>query len=239
MSSLVTADRPRHVDRDDPRLDDAVATFDGLRPRLLGIAQRVLGRWAEAEDVVQDAWVRWQRCDRTRVENATAFLVTTTTRLALNALSSARIRREVPVHQWAPEPSDGSDGPAEDVARLEDLERGLLLLLERLTPDERAAFVLRKAFGYSYERIAMLLCTSPTNARQLVSRAGARLPSVRRRPASDSDPGQLITAFVNASRRGDTATLEGVLSASARRRSRETAMSPGSSRAGLPALVAS
>jgi RNA polymerase sigma-70 factor (ECF subfamily) len=150
-----------------------------LRPRLLAIATRILGNASDGEDVVQDAWVRWQRCDRALVLNPTAFLVTTTTRLALNAAQSARARRESPVGAFLPEPADVTHDLAAAAEQREALALGIRLLRERLTPPERAAYVLRQAFAYPYGDIARLLETSEVNARQIVSRAGKRLAPLR------------------------------------------------------------
>ncbi len=198
-------------ERDDP--DDPVATFDALRPRLLGIAYRVLGSWSEAEDLVQEAWLRWQLCDRAVVRNSTAFLVTTTTRLAITAAQTARVRRESYVGRWLPEPVDTSNDPSLGAERAEALQLGILVLLEKLSPTERAAFVLREAFDYPYHRIAEILQVNEANARQLVSRAGKRVRSDRRRPADAESQQRLMHAFVEASQRGAVATLESLLAA--------------------------
>ncbi len=155
-----------------PAADDGVEVFAGLRRRLFGIAYRVLGSRDDAEDVVQDVWVRWHTYDRRTVLDSTAFLVTTTTRLAITATQTARARRETTVGDWTTERSDSSADPASDVVLAAELEHAIELLLERLTPTERAAFVLREAFDYPYARIACLLGTNEVNARQLVSRAG-------------------------------------------------------------------
>lgn len=167
--------RSRRLDVD---VDDAIAPFARVRSRLLGIAYRVLGNWSEAEDIVQDAWVRWQTCDRSRVLNPTAFLVTATTRLAINTVQSARVRRESPVDRWSPELVDTGDDPTLRAERREELAGGIRLL-QRLTPTERTAYVLRHAFDYPYPDIAEVLHTSDVNARQLVSRASKHLAADR------------------------------------------------------------
>jgi RNA polymerase sigma-70 factor (ECF subfamily) len=192
-------------------LDDAIADFTRLRPRLLGIAHRMLGSWTEAEDTVQEAWLRWQSYDRTKVLNATAFLVTTTTRLALNTAQSARSRRESYVGNWVSEPVDATNDPAAGAERRDDLEHGIGMLLQRLSPRERAAFVLRQAFDYPYSQIAAILHLSEPNARQLVSRAGRRLAAQHTRPASTTDGAGLLRAFVAASQHGEVAVLERAL----------------------------
>ena len=193
---------------DEGCLDDAVTEFGRVRPRLLGIAYRILGNWTEAEDIIQDAWLRWQTYDRSRVVNSTAFLVTTTTRLALNAAQSARVRRESYVGRWLPESVDTGDDPTLGAERTEALELGILLLLQRLSPTERAAYVLRQAFDYPYSQIAEVLQTSEANARQLVSRAGKHLAEEPRQSATRSEQIRLVHAFVSASQRGEVAPLE-------------------------------
>jgi RNA polymerase sigma-70 factor (ECF subfamily) len=209
MPQPPATDRSDRPARDD--LDLVAAEFAALRPRLLGIAHRILGRRAEAEDVVQDAWLRWQTCDRSNVANPTAFLVTTTTRLAINVAQSARVRRESSVGDWLPEPLDPDDDPAAGAERSDSLARGILLLLQRLSPAERAALVLRAAFDYPYPQIARVLDLSEANARQHVSRAGKRLTSGRRRSADRAEHLRLVHAFESAARHGDVAVLEDVL----------------------------
>jgi RNA polymerase sigma-70 factor (ECF subfamily) len=191
--------------------DDGSEVFAPLRRRLFGIAYRVLGRWAEAEDVVQDVWVRWQRYDRGAILNPTAFLVTATTRLAINATQTARVRRETSVGDWSPECTDSGGDPASEVVNAEDLECGIHLLLERLSPTERAAFVLREAFDYPYATIADLLELTEVNARQLVSRAGKSLARGRQATVGAAERRQLTNAIVAASRRGDLVELEALV----------------------------
>jgi len=130
----------------DSALSEAVSVFVELRPRLFGIAYRLLGSAVEAEDVVQEVWLRWQRTDRAIVVSPVAFLSTTTTRLALNVAQSARLRRESYIGPWLPEPVDTSNDPEVGAERAEALELALLLVLEKLPPTERAAYVLREAF---------------------------------------------------------------------------------------------
>jgi RNA polymerase sigma-70 factor (ECF subfamily) len=138
-------------------LDHAASVFASLRPRLFGIAYRMLGSSAEAEDIVQDAWVRGQTCDRDAVVKSTAFLVTMTTRLAINAAQSARWRCETSVGDWLHEPVDTAADPESRTEDGEALALAVLLLLERLSPTEQAAYVLREAFDYPYSKIATLL----------------------------------------------------------------------------------
>ena len=141
-------------------LDAAVAIFGRLRPRLFGIAYRMLGSVADAEDIVQEAWIRWQGYDRSTVHDPGAFLAAATTRLAINALQSARARREAYVGPWLPEPIDTGANPELVAERDESLEFAVLLLLESLTPTERAAYVLREAFAYPYSQIADIIHAS-------------------------------------------------------------------------------
>jgi RNA polymerase sigma-70 factor (ECF subfamily) len=138
-------------------LEEAAAVFTNLRPRLFGIAYRMLASATEAEDLVQEVWLRWQAYDRSAVVNPAAFLATTTTRLAINALRSARVRRETYIGPWLPEPVDTSADPYLGAERGEALEFAALLLMEKLTPSERAAYVLREAFDYPYGQIAGIL----------------------------------------------------------------------------------
>ena len=151
--------------------DDGLSTFLGVRPRLFGIASRMLGSAADAEDVVQDAWVRWQTTDRSVVRDAAAFLATMTTRLAINVMQSARSRRETYVEPSLPEPVDTSADPWSRAERGAALKLGALILLEELSPAERAAYILREAFDYAYRDIADTLRLQEANARQLVTRA--------------------------------------------------------------------
>ncbi|MEV1055080.1 RNA polymerase sigma-70 factor [Streptomyces sp. NPDC049887] len=194
-------------------LDQAAKDFVAARPQLLGIAYRVLGSAAEAEDVVQDAWLRWQNTDRSAVVEPAAFLATITTRLAINAARSARVRRESYVGPWLPEPIDTSQDPHIGAERAEAVEMAVLFLLERLNPVERAAYVLREAFDYPYRQVAEVLETSEANARQLVSRARKHLAAERRAPVSPADHRHLLEVFLTAAQTGDLRTLEDVLAA--------------------------
>ncbi|GAB2490134.1 RNA polymerase sigma-70 factor [Promicromonospora xylanilytica] len=195
----------------DTTLEDAAAVFATARRRLFGIAYRMLGSAAEAEDVVQETWVRWQTTDRSVVVNPQAFLTTTTTRLAINVLQSARSRRETYVGPWLPEPVDTSEDPTLGAERAEALSVAVLVLLERLSPTERAAYVLREAFDYGYPEIARIVGVSPTATRQLVSRARKHLASERRNTVSATERRALLDAFLAAARVGDVARLEELL----------------------------
>ncbi|MFL6073590.1 MAG: RNA polymerase sigma-70 factor [Mycobacteriales bacterium] len=201
------------VGTDPEDLAQAVAVFTGVRPRLFGIAYRMLGSAAEAEDLVQDVWLRWQTYDRATVTNPGAFLATTATRLAINALQSARVRHETYVGPWLPEPVDTSADPYLGAERGEALELAVLLLMERLTPHERAAYVLREAFDYPYPRIAEILRSSEAAVRQLVSRARRHVAGDRREPVSAAERQRLLATFLDAARSGDLDSLEELLAA--------------------------
>ncbi|GAA1761793.1 RNA polymerase sigma-70 factor [Agromyces humatus] len=192
-------------------LDDALAVFEGVRGRLFGIAYRMLGSASEAEDIVQDAWLRWQGTDRSVVDDPPAFLATTTTRLAINALQSARARRETYIGPWLPEPVDTSADPTLGAERAEALGFAVLVMLERLTPTERAAYVLREAFAYPYDQICEIVQVSAAAARQLVSRARKHLAGERRRTVPQSEQRRLLTAFLSAAKTGDLDELEQLL----------------------------
>jgi RNA polymerase sigma factor (sigma-70 family) len=188
--------------------DDGLSAFLSVRSRLFGIAYRMLGSTAEAEDIVQDAWVRWQTADRSRVRDAAAFLVTTTTRLAINVIRSARSRRETYVGGWLPEPIDTSSDPRLDAERRQALASGVLLLLEKLTPTERAAYIFREAFDYSYRDIANVLRLGEANARQVVTRARHHVADGRSLPVSSTEQRRFLDAFIAAAQNGDVAGLE-------------------------------
>ena len=148
----------------------AVEEFEAQRPRLFGLAYRLLGSAMDTEDVVQDAYLRWQGADPPSIAAPQAWLAKVVTNLSLNRLASARARRERYVGPWLPEPvltEDGTLGPLEDVTQRESVSLALLILLERLTPAERAVFVLREAFGYSHAEAAQILELSEANCRQL------------------------------------------------------------------------
>ena len=191
--------------------NDGLSIFLSVRPRLFGIAYRMLGGAAEAEDIVQDVWVRWQTTDRSVVRNAAAFLATTTTRLAINVMQSARSRRETYVGHWLPEPVDRGADPGLGAERGEALELGVLVLLETLSPTERAAYILREAFDYAYRDIANVLRLEEANARQVVTRARQHVANGRRMPANSTEQRRLLETFIAAARNGDVAGLEGLV----------------------------
>lgn len=191
--------------------------FAAHRPRLLGVAYAVIGEIAESEDVVQDAWLRWQSADRSEVRNAEAFLVTTTTRLAVDRLRSARVRRETYVGTWLPDPLvREADDPEAVVIEAERLSLALLVALERLNPAERAVLVLRDVFDLEYAEIADAIDVSPANARQIASRARNHVGDAsRRQPVDSAERQRLTTAFMLAVDRGDDAQLRELLAADA------------------------
>jgi RNA polymerase sigma-70 factor (TIGR02957 family) len=190
--------------------DDGLLAFFNVRPRLFGIAYRMLGSAAEAEDIVQDVWMRWQSTNRNAVENPPAYLVTTTTRLCINLAQSAHTRRETYIGTWLPEPVDTSADPGMGAERDEALKLAVLLLLEKLSPTERAAYVLREAFDYPYQQIADILQMEEANVRQLVSRARKHIADGRRTSVSLNEQRRFLEAFVAAAQKGDMTALEGL-----------------------------
>lgn len=160
-------------------IDDGLSVFMSVRPRLYGIAYRMLRSVADAEDIVQDVWVRWQTTDRSVVRDSAAFLATTTTRLAINVMQSARSRRETCVGAWLHEPVDTSTNPGLHAEQSQALQSGLLILLKNLSPIERAAYILREAFDYPYRDIANRLQVGEANARQVVTRARQHVANCR------------------------------------------------------------
>ncbi|GAA1601114.1 RNA polymerase sigma factor SigJ [Kribbella karoonensis] len=190
-----------------------------LRGRLFGIAYRMTGSATDAEEIVQDAWLRWQGVDRTAVRDADAYLARVVTNLSIKQLTSARARRETYVGEWLPEPvltgQFDALGPLEVVAERESVSFALLLMLERLTPAERAAYVLHEAFAYGYRDVAGLIGTSEANARQLASRAGKKLAAEPRReqPVDRAGWRKLVERFVAAARLGEIEELEQLLAA--------------------------
>jgi RNA polymerase sigma-70 factor (ECF subfamily) len=167
--------------------DDGLAAFVSVRRRLFGITRRMLGSSVEAEDILQDVWMRWQTTDRSVVQNPPAFLVTMTTRLAINHQKSAPSRRESYVGPELFERLDAGTDPQLEAERTEALTCAVLLLFETLSPKERAAYMLREAFGCPYAEIAGLLHSSEPNARKLVSRARVHLCEARRTPVGQAD----------------------------------------------------
>jgi RNA polymerase sigma-70 factor, ECF subfamily len=191
----------------DPRLE----AFREHRPLLFSIAYRMLGSAADAEDLVQEAYLRWLKANPADVRSPKDFLAATVTRLAVDHLRSARVRREVYVGPWLPEPLVGVDqrDPIASAELAESLSTAFLVLLERLTPVQRAAFLLREAFGYEYAEIAGMLETSEANCRQLVQRAKQRIANGRPRFTRDAGTAQdLARRFLDACTTGD---MDGLL----------------------------
>lgn len=189
-------------------LAEAAAVFSLVRGRLFGIAYRMLGSASDAEDIVQDVWVRWQTTDRTVVREPAAFLATVTTRLAINVSQSAHSRRETYIGPWLPEPVSTESDPALGAERGEALGFAILLLLEKLSPTERAAYILREAFDYPYRQISQIVQLNEPAVRQLVSRARKRLKSERHVPVAGSEQKRLLAAFLRAAQEGDVTALE-------------------------------
>jgi RNA polymerase sigma-70 factor (ECF subfamily) len=187
------------------------SSFVRARPRLLRIARRVLVNPADADDVVQDAWVRWQETDRDRVRDPSAFLTTTTMRLALNVGQSARMRHEVTVGSWAADAMDPSADPSRGAEQGEALAQALRMLLERLSPAERAVYVLREAFAYPHRRIAQLLELDEANVRQIVTRARRHVAGEARWALDAAAHERLLAAFLAAAQTGELAPLEELL----------------------------
>ena len=203
------------------------ATFEQYRRRLLGLAYRMLGSMADAEDAVQETYLRWHGADRDTVSEPRAFLMTTTTRICLDMLTSARARREEYVGQWLPEPVLDSAALAPDsrTELAEDLSIALLLTLDRLSPLERAAFLLHDVFDFSFREVATALERSEAACRQLAARARAHVTAARPRGATapparsgeiDAKHVQLISAFAAATRSGDLDAVTQLLASDVR-----------------------
>jgi RNA polymerase sigma-70 factor (TIGR02957 family) len=196
-------------------MTDLAEEFEAQRPQLFGLAYRLLGSASEAEDAVQDAYLRLHTVDRNGIRSLPAWLAKVVTNLCLNQLTSARGRRESYPGPWLPEPvttRDGALGPLETAEQRDSVSIALLTVMERLSPDERAAFVLREAFAYSHRDVAQILETSEANARQLHRRARQHVgqPAPRFRP----DPAhwrRVVERFLVASRSGDVTALVAML----------------------------
>lgn len=188
---------------------DASAIFEPLRPRLVRIAYRMLGSVVDAEDVVQEAFVRWLHAEREAVHEPEAWLRCVVTRLSLNHLKSARRRRETYIGPWLPEPLIE---PTED--DVDDFALPLMMALERLSPLERAAFLLHDMFGVQFEEIAETIGRGPATCRQLASRARAHVRAARQRfPMPRERSLEIAAAFFAASRSGDMEKLRSLLAA--------------------------
>lgn len=193
----------------------APQTYQSLRPYLFAVAYRMTGSASDAEDLVQDAWIRYLDAGKPRVESLRAYLTTIVSRLALDYLKSARVKREQYVGEWMPEPvltSEVVDGPAEAAEQREQVSLAMLTLLEHLTPEQRIVYVLREGFGSSYEDIAKHLGKTPSACRQIFRRARQRVdasgtPHLTLSPEHDA----LIMRFMDAFARGDAAGVASVL----------------------------
>lgn len=183
------------------------------RPRLFGLAYRMLGSATEAEDIVQDVYLRWDRA--TSIRSPRSWLTKVATNLCLNHLSSARVRREQYAGPWLPEPvltDDGVLGPVDAMEQRESVSIAVLVLLERLSPVERAVFVLREAFGHGHQEIAEILEIEEEHSRQLLHRARKHVAEARIRNAPDAVRHRsIVEAFISATRSGDVAGLETLL----------------------------
>ncbi|QIY69607.1 RNA polymerase sigma-70 factor [Streptomyces sp. RLB1-33] len=196
-------------------IDTATEVFEEHRPVLMGVAYRMLGRVADAEDVVQEAWLRWSGADRTEVREPRAYLVRIVTRLAVDRLRQVRSRNEAYVGPWLPEPyvtdfGDTAPDTAERAVLADSVSLAVLVVLESLSPLERAVFVLREAFGYPYADIAAVLDRGEPAVRQLAGRARKHVEE--RRPRYEVDPAErrdLTERFLAAADGGD---LEGLMS---------------------------
>lgn len=194
---------------------DTTDTFTALRPRLFSIAYRMLGTRADAEDVLQDAWLRWHRSDVGSVQSPEAWLVTIVTRLALDRLREAKAEREHYVGFWLPEPlveEIDERSPEALLERASDLSMAVMWVLERLAPEERAAYLLREVFDQDYADVAELLGKNEAAVRQMVSRASKRVQDER--PRFDVTPAahrQLLEKFAQAAHSGEREAMKALL----------------------------
>jgi RNA polymerase sigma-70 factor (ECF subfamily) len=194
-----------------PGATDDLAVFERHRPAMLGLAYRMLGDVGRAQDMVQEAWLRWHRRE-VEVESPKAFLVTVVTRLCLNELSSARARREESRSDRLPEPVDLEEGGMARLEEVEQLSMAILVVLERLTPVERATLLLHDVFDFAHEEIATLVSRSPAACRKLLERARQKVAAGRRLiRASREEHQQLLDAFVRAASAGDVPGLVALL----------------------------
>lgn len=195
-------------------MNDATATFNRLRPRLQGIAYRMLGSSAEAEDLVQDTWLRWHEADTAGLDSSEAWLVSVTTRLAIDRLRSAKIQREHYVGTWLPEPlmSEAPVSPEQLLERADDVSMAFMTLLERLAPEARAAYLLREVFDADYGEVAEALGKTEPACRQLVHRAKAQLQDQRPRyTVARETQLRLLRGFADAAARGNFNELKDML----------------------------
>lgn len=195
--------------------DRRAIEFNGYRGLLFSLAYRMLGSVADAEDILQEAFIRWHRAADTEIESPRAFLVTVVSRLCINHLQSARVRREEYVGQWLPEPivSDPNTDPLALSRMDESLSMAFLVLLERLAPAERAVFLLREVFDFDYSKIAEVLGKDEANCRQILRRARQHMAELRPRfEASEERREELLMKFLDATATGDLERLVALLS---------------------------
>lgn len=197
-----------------PSADAGLQDFERHRPRLFGLAYRMLGQRDEAEDLVQDVWLRWQDSERTSIAQPEAWLVTTATRLAIDRLRRLRVEREHYAGFWLPEPlvqpwTEAAPSAEELLEQAHDVSTALLFVLEQLTPEERAAFLLREVFDADYAEVAQALGRSEAACRQLVHRARAHVKAGRPRfEAPAQAHAELLRRFAQAARGGDLAQIQ-------------------------------
>ncbi len=190
--------------------DSRASDFEPNRGRLFAIAYRMLGSRADAEDIVQEAYIRWHEADRAAIRNAEAWLVTTATRLAIDRLRALKTERESYRGPWLPEPMMHREPPPPDrhLELAADLSIAFMVILERLGPEERAAFLLHDIFEFDYSEIAAVLDRSEASCRQVVHRARERVRTARKRfDATEGEKADLIRRFTEAVRAGDEQTL--------------------------------
>ncbi|MEO6016654.1 MAG: RNA polymerase sigma-70 factor [Polaromonas sp.] len=195
-------------------MNDTSDTFNRLRPRLKGIAYRMLGSTAQAEEVVQDAWLRWHEAAPAALVSAEAWLVTVTTRISIDRLRAAKVEREHYIGTWLPEPllSESPVTPEQMLERADDVSVAFLSLLERLSPEARAAYLMREVFEADYNEVALTLGKSEAACRQLVHRARTQLREERPRYVVPRETHlRLLRSFAEASTRGDFAALKSLL----------------------------
>lgn len=189
-------------------------TFNQYRPLLFAIAYRMLGTVTDAEDMVQETFLRWQQTAETTVKSAKTYLSTITTRLCIDHLRSARVQREQYVGPWLPEPimTQHADDPAAQVELADSLSIAFLVILERLSPIERAVFLLREVFEYDYDEIAQMVGKSPENCRQILRRSRQHIAAQRPRfPVSHQQQEQITAQFLEASTQGNLQDLLSLL----------------------------
>ena len=193
---------------------DALAAFTAHKSRIFGIAYRMLGSVADAEDMVQETFLRWQKSDRAEIKSAEAWLTTVVTRLCINHLKLARVQREEYVGPWLPEPivAEGAVDPRENAEQAESLSMAFLVILETLSPTERAVYLLREIFGHEFAEVARMVNKSEANCRQLLTRARQRVAERRTRfKPSGEQQQRLVDAFLKAANQGDVAGFMAVL----------------------------